>query len=353
MTTQQRADILATLCADYTAFLGEFSADDLIDWVTLELQHDEALDAFVPYGDIRSKAVPLSPIVHVVSGNTPHAALQSILRGLLLGAKNIVKLPSSGLPEVEEFAGKLPAELQPLLTLSTRLDQATLSKAKAVVAIGSDEAIAAIHSRLSAHQRFIPHGHKLSIGLIEQPSTDAASKAARDIGLFKQQGCLSLHTVYVKESPQEFARMLATAMQRFEEENPRGPISISESGAISNLRETYRYHAAVEPENYLLLESKQGTAWTIIFENNARLVPSPLNRTVYVRPWPVDLGELGSETQYLSTIALDPLDELLEEVESLSPPRICSLGEGQQPPLIWHHDGFPPLSSLVSWRDIH
>ena len=32
--------------------------------------------------------------------------------------------------------------------------------------------------------------------------------------------------------------------------------------------------------------------------------------------------------------------------------RICPLGEMQFPPLTWHQDGAPVLSSLVSWLDL-
>jgi hypothetical protein len=31
--------------------------------------------------------------------------------------------------------------------------------------------------------------------------------------------------------------------------------------------------------------------------------------------------------------------------------RICPLGQMQNPPLGWRHDGRPPLSDLVTWTD--
>jgi len=120
--------------------------------------------------------------------------------------------------------------------------------------------------------------------------------------------------------------MLATAMQAYEESHPRDPISLSESGAITNLRESIRYEAANAPDSYEILHS-DGTEL------------------------------LGAEANYLSTIAIDSSDAIreelkqLEELNQLHIPRICPIGRSQQPSLLWHHDGFAPLSSLVKWRD--
>ena len=31
--------------------------------------------------------------------------------------------------------------------------------------------------------------------------------------------------------------------------------------------------------------------------------------------------------------------------------RVCPLGQMQNPPLTWRHDGRPPLGELISWTD--
>ena len=69
------------------------SYSDLIEILNKELGDSKALDEFVKYGDVFAKANAITPILHIVSGNTPEAAIQSITRGLLVGAKNFVKLP--------------------------------------------------------------------------------------------------------------------------------------------------------------------------------------------------------------------------------------------------------------------
>lgn len=353
MTSQSRAQALALAAAPFADFFGNLSEESLVDWLTSELGHANALDAFFPKGPILTKAIAPRHLLHIVSGNTPHAGLQSLLRGLLIGAQNTIKLPSSPVPEIEHFISVLPPDLSRLVTTTRELTDALVASADCIVAIGSDSAISSIYSRLTPHQRFIPHGHKISFSLVDSPSIDAARLAARDVSIYDQHGCLSPHAIYVKSGAADFAPLLADQMQAYENEHPRPTISISESGAITNLRETFRYLAANHPQYFSLYHSPHSTAWTVVYENSPTLSPSPLNRFIYVRPWPTDLSKLGSEIRFLSSISLHPLSSLIDDVELLSPPRICPLGSAQFPPLFWHHDGFQPLASLVTWRDIH
>ena len=95
MDTNARAKALSTATG--------ISHSDLIGILNNELGDPKALDEFVKYGDIFAKANPISPILHIVSGNTPEAAIQSVTRGLLVGAKNLVKLPRNGIKEFYDF----------------------------------------------------------------------------------------------------------------------------------------------------------------------------------------------------------------------------------------------------------
>jgi len=207
-----------------------------------------------------------------------------------------------------------------------------------------------IQRRITPQQRFIPHGHKLSIGLIHSPSVEAAKLATLDACAFNQQGCLSLHSIYVKHDARSFLTLLAEAMAEYEGLHPRGDLSISECGAISNLREAVRYEAANDPENVSIIHSSGNTAWTVIYRNSPNLAPSVLNRVVTIQPWPNDITKLGSERQYLSTMAVE--SKLLNTEIDYGVPRICLLGRSQHPYHDWHHDGFQPLGSLVRWQDI-
>ena len=272
-------------------------------------------------------------IVHIISGNTPHAAFQTLLNGVLLGAQNLLKLPSQTLLDFE-----IPNPLQPFVEVSRELPAHWIPKADAMVVFGSDNTIRHFQSLCPLEIPFVGHGHRIGIAIIDEPTPKAAQLAARDIGLFNQSGCLSLHTIYLKD-PSAFGPLLAEAMTNFEEQDPRGPLSLSEAGAITNLREETRYLMAQDPKSHALWHSPRSTAWTIIVENNPRLALSPGNRTIFLRPMPDNF----SEFRHLSGIALHPY----EERPNLPSPRLFPLGEAQFPTTLWPHDGILPLASLV------
>ena len=272
-------------------------------------------------------------IIHIISGNTPHAAFQTLLNGVLLGAHNLLKLPSQTLLDFE-----VPDQLQAFVEVSRELPAHWIPKADAMVVFGSDNTIRHFQSLCPLEIPFIGHGHRIGIAIIDEPTPTAAQLAARDIGLFNQSGCLSLQTIYLKD-PCAFGPLLAEAMTNFEEQNPRGPLSLSEAGAITNLREETRYLMAQDPKSHALWHSPHSTAWTIIFENDSHLDLSPGNRTIFLRPMPNDFSKFS----HLSGIALHPY----EERPNLPSPRIFPLGEAQFPPALWPHDGILPLASLV------
>jgi hypothetical protein len=358
MTTQERIQLL-TQSGQASELAERFSSDDLTSWITSELGHPEALDRFIPHGPVLSRAFAPPILLHIVSGNTPHAAIQSVFRGLLLGSHNIVKLPSSGLPEFTSWVEQLSNELKNLIELQSPLSEHHWQKANAVVAIGSDTTMAAVQQRLQAHQTFIPHGHKISIGIVTEITEHAAILAANDASLYNQRGCLSPHAIYVREQTpgdaHKFADLLANAMEDFSHHSPPEPLNLSEAGAVANLRETSRFAAANSP-NHALWESKGSSDWTVIFESSPQLRLSCLNRCVYVKPLPaiLDVTTLGEEALHLSTIALHPFDadRAASLANTLPAHRICPLGKSQTPSLFWHHDGWAPLASLVKWKDL-
>jgi len=47
----------------------------------------------------------------------------------------------------------------------------------------------------------------------------------------------------------------------------------------------------------------------------------------------------------------DAARELARQLARWGAARICPVGEMQNPPLTWRHDGRPPLGDLVIWSD--
>ena len=347
------ADRIAALCraAQGFAFLGPTTADDLTSLLITNLGDARALDEFVPLGGSLAKAVAPGVILHIVSGNTPAAALQSLIRGLLLGAHNLCKIPAAGLPEVAQFRAALPAELAARIEIAPEMRDEWLARADALIVFGSDETIAYFRALAAPRQTFVAHAHALSFGVVFDDSEFASvAGAARDASVFDQQGCLSPHVIYVRGDARAYATRLAEEMRRFHEREPRGAISLSESNAIRALRDDLCFREA-NGEAIVLHASAGSTAWTVAFVDASGFPRSPLNRFIFVKPLPADLAaELREVRAHLSCAGIWPAT--LENARVLAPTgvsRICPLGRMQTPPWSWRQDGQPALAPLVRW----
>ena len=353
--TASRARSLAKAASAFP-FLGKITARALLALVASELGHAAVLEEFVLQGRRHLRAVAPRRILHVLSGNTPAAALQTILRGLLLGSENLCKLPAGGIPEVTAFRALLPRALGERLHLSQDLPSPWLEAANAAVIFGRDETVAALRAMLPPGIPVIVHGHRISLAVVrDDPAFRSVHGAARDVSVFDQQGCLSPHVIFVRESDSltasGYAQCLASAMARFEKHTPRGTLAPSEANSIRTLREETAFRAANgEPLETLASEN---TAWTVIVDRTADMPFSPLNRVIFVKPLPVNLAPmLAPHRAHLSTCGIWPVSAANRDfAAALGFTRICPIGKMQSPPPDWHHDGQQVLAPLVRWVD--
>lgn len=347
MTPADRLRELADHAALFAPWTGPFTREDLTDLVAAELGPGDPLGKGSPQGD---RIAPAATLLHIVSGNTPHAAFQSLLRGLILGCHNRIKLPSRGLPAFEAALGQFPPALSALVETSPALPDAWLDEAAVLIIYGNDDTIDTLRARAPAGCRIIAHGPKLSIGIVLADPENAARLAAGDICRFDQRGCLSVHDVYLHPDcplpPRHFGDLLAAAMAEDVRHHPPTPLTPSEAGAITTLRETTRFLAASDPAASHLWESPRSTDWTVIHESDPSLKVSCLNRVAYVKPWPADPTTLGPAGIHVGCVASHPFSPDLA-LGPLRPSRICPLGETQHPPLTWYQDGYAPLASLI------
>lgn len=363
-TTRERAEAVVAALRDFPHSMGaQTSADDLIEWVRLELGNPQALDDFCARGSVLSKAMSPKLILHVVAGNTANAALQSLALGILAGSQNRLKLPSSA-PEVADavagFVAALPAAIAETIECSVELPDAWLLEAGAVIVYGSDATVAYFRSHVRPWQKFIGHGHRLSFAIVFDAANDEIiEQAAADVSLFDQQGCLSPHTIYVAErmagDARGFAEKLAAAMEHFNKQTPRQPIDAGAAQDIQHLRSSYTFRAANDAR-VGLWQSQQSTDWTVIYEEDPQFAVSCLNRLVFVKPLP-SLESMPEHLRlvrpHLSSIAIWPCTEAnARSVTGLGATRICALGHSQSPTPFWHQDGQASLALLVDWIDM-
>lgn len=340
--------------------LGPIDEAGLLAVVRAELGDERILDDFRPYPGGLAKAIGPRRMLHVISGNTPHAGLQSVIRGLLLGAHNLCKIPSAGLPEIAAFRGHLPPELAERIEISETLPPGWLESADAIVVFGDDLTIDQFRRQIRPRQRFAGHGYRISFGIIfDDPRCESAAAAARDASLFDQQGCLSPHVFYIREPAgcagvaREYAAALAVEMERFNQTERRSPLGPAESSSIARLRGDYRF-AAANGDSTAIWESTGSTDWTVVFEAEPHFTVSCLNRVVFVKPLPANLhAATASVRKHFSAVGIWPWTEArAREATNTGASRVCQIGEMQLPGIAWHQDGAQTLAPFVEWIDL-
>src|SRR6185369_1365259 len=193
-------------------------------------------------------------------------------------------------------------------------------------------------------------------------SSRIVTRAADDVIAWNQLGCLSPHVIYVQDaadlSPGKFAELLAAELERREGMDPRGELSWEESAAIVSRRGLYEIRAAHAPGTTHYWCSKNSTAWTVIYETDARFQLSCLNRFIYIKPVPdlkAVLENADAVRGQVSTVGIaaadDQTTEIAMQLARWGATRICPLGQMQNPPLTWRHDGRPALGDLITWTD--
>ena len=315
-------------------------------------------------------------LVHIAAGNIPSPALMDIALGLLARSAQFVKCASGSafLPRlfahsIYDADPKLGAclEIAQWRGGNVELETALFAEADCVTATGSDEALTAIRSQLPINTRFLGYGHRVSFGFVAKeclvgPGVRAiAARAADDVVAWNQLGCLSPHVIYVQSSgeipPEKFAELLADELEQREQMEPRGELAAEHAAVIASRRGIYEVRAAHSPDTQMW-RSKNSTAWTVVYEADARFQMSCLNRFVYVKnvkDLPDLLRNADAVRGKVSTVGLaapeDRAEDLARQLAQWGVTRVCPLGQMQSPPLTWRHDGRPSLGDLVTWTD--
>jgi hypothetical protein len=371
----------ATIARGLDEFFAQLTNKNLQDLIVQDLGHinrlDEMTSAETEHGGERAaRAVGSELLVHVAGGVLPNPTLLSMALGLLVRSAQFVKCPTNGAFLPRLFAHSIYAvdpkvgacmELAAWPGSEKALNDALFSHATCVTATGSDQTLASVRAQLAGSVRFIGYGHRLSFAYVTSEMLSQftlpkiLSKAVDDITAWDQLGCLSPHNIYVETggaiAPERFAELLAQELARRETTHPRGELSVDEHAAISTRRGFYEVRAAHSKQTRLW-SSPDSTAWTVIFEDDPDFQTSCLNRFIYVKAV-LDVNQLFLGIDRLrgqvSTIGIAAsgarAQRLANEFAQWGATRICPIGDMQNPPLRWRHDGRPALGELVTWCD--
>ena len=360
-----------------TSYLQTFRGLSLQRFIAEDFANPKVLDEFQPrVTGGWTKAFGPELLVHVWAGNVPALPMWSFISSLLVKAGSIGKI-SSAEPIFATLFARLLAEIEPRWADCFAVvwwpnglasEHAAFASADVVLAYGGNAALQAMQCHVPVTTRFLPHGHKMSFGMVAaealsvQKGPSVAMQAALDIVRFDQQGCYSPHMFYVQKgaqmSPYEFAQQLAHALTSLQDKMPRRALSLEESAQVNAWRETHELIALHASTHQLL--GNEATLNTVVFSDRPLpLSPSPLNRCIVVIAVDTltEVADLISpERDYLQTVGIAAAPEaLLQLGECLGQAgvtRICALGAMTSPAAGWHHDGRFSLLDLVRMVDI-
>ena len=370
-----------TLLNGLDAFFSQLTTERLQALLVQDLGHAHRLDAVsattTEQKEQRS-ALASGPelLVQIAAGNIPNPTLMSMILGLLLRSAQFIKCASgaSFLPRL--FAHSI-YDLEPKLAACleiaewpggrTELESILFTEADCVTATGADETLALIRRHVPIKTRFLGYGHKLSFGFIAHEVLSGfgvkkiVARAAADVVAWNQLGCLSPHVLYLEHggsvAAEQFAEMLAAELAQREASEPRGKLPVERAATIASKRGFYTVRAQHSAETRLW-QSPHSTDWTVVYEADPRFQVSCLNRFIYVKgvtDLTQALQSADSVRGKVSTVGLAATEEKAEELSHQlarwGVTRICPLGQMQNPPLTWRHDGRPSLADLVTWTD--
>lgn len=339
-TLAERMEFLISQREILEKWVGGYDEVSLKKWLDAEIGDWRRLEDFVD----GSRVVAREPVLHVVSGNTEHAAFQSTFRAVLVGARSWVKVPSAGLPEFEAWATGVE-----LLEVRRDLPEKWQLPEVAVI-YGGAETIDFFRSWLASKTRIIEHGPKLSAAFVFAEREGIFRDLAEDVMRFGQRGCLSVQMIYVTGKLENFCARLAEAL---EERRPKIAATLSEAGGVRNERELARFRSA-NGADLTMWESAGSVNWTVLMDGeNSELRGGPGSAFVRVAAMPEEISRktIGPELEYLSTAVVEPISDA-GKLDEIAPPRICAAGLAQEPGIFWHPDGEMPLAGLVRWRDL-
>lgn len=382
---RQKADTLLPLVTGYdvemvrlglTSYLKTFRKPQLQRFLVEDFGNPQLLDEFQPRpkgGFAKTFGVDLA--VHVWAGNVPGLPLWSLISGLLVKSGTIGKVASAE-PLFAGWFAQLLVEVDPLLANCLAVvwwkggDKARekffFRHADLVLAYGGNASLEQVRHQVPITTRFLPYGHKLSLGMVSRMALDArkglktAQQAAYDVMRYDQQGCYSPHVFYVerggKITPEAFSRYLANELSCFEQKFPRRDMSLGEAANVVDWRQREEFKSFSQPGSDVAGDG----AWTVAYNDTLQeLAPSALNRTIRVIA--VDqlaqvIPLIAPHRSFLQTVGLAAapreLFELAELLGSAGVTRISALGQMTAPEAGWHHDGRFSLLDLTHMVDI-
>lgn len=293
------------------------------------------------------------PVAIILAANLPALAVQPLLPALALRRPVLLKSPSAeplfAATLVRRLAARHPALGAGVAAVTwpggdREIEDAVFARCARVLAYGDEATIADLADRLG--RRLVAYGPRISVAVVgaDVDPGRVAPGLARDVALFDQRGCLSIHAVFTAGDATLLAQRLAAELAHLRRAWPPGPAPPDQLAAVQQLRLEADVRGLPRPP----LAPEAGT---VVVEPRPELRASPGLRTVRIHPVPemVRLAELlaGWEGRLQGVaVAGEGAVTWTPELRRLGVSRVVPPGELQSPDALWHNGGVHPLAAL-------
>ncbi len=313
------------------------------------------------------RAEPLGVVLHVVSGNVFFGPAESLLAGLLTGNVNLVKRPSEGgdflrffLRSLEEEAPDL-AESTALLTWrggEGPVEEILGRDVDGIVVAADSETIMSYRRIASPLTVLVEFGPRVSVAVVSRAAFEDVDLdgLARDVALWDQLACTAAQCIYVQGESEaaDLATLLAAALFALGRSLPEGDAPLDERIEVGRFRDSARFAEASGAAR--VYPGPAGSLSTVVLEKDPAFQPSPLRRSVRVKPY-ADISALLKVLRPLRgllqtvglAVALEERTEYERLLAGVGARRLCPIGTMNEPPPDALHDGTMELARLVRW----
>lgn len=240
---------------------------------------------------------PLGLVVHITPGNAPLLAFCAMIESLLAGNVNWLRPSSSdqGLTARLLHAltqcdatGQIAGHVAVTPATTEQIGQ-LCERANGISAWGGESALQSIRRQIPAGCRWIDWGHRISFVYLtpETASPEALDAVADEVCRLDQQACSSPQWLLVDSDDEAVLRIigadLAKALERRAQHWPALMPSLQEASqittdtAIAQLTQSF-----VGPPGHVW----KAPGWRVIWTHDQQLAPSPLFRSVLLKPLP-------------------------------------------------------------------
>ncbi|HVC08770.1 MAG TPA: acyl-CoA reductase [Elusimicrobiota bacterium] len=251
--------------------------------------------------DVFEAWAPLGLLVHVAPQNSFATGALSVVEGLLSGNVNFLKTGGTEPPFAQLFleglarndrSGVLKNYLIAARISSKRADllSKVFAAADAIAAWGGEDAVASIRKMAPAGARLIEWGHRISFIYLAEPfaaQAETLERVAHECCHQEQLSCSSPQCVYVDtdnwETLERFAKDFAKTLAKVSKKISRLPPDDAAAAEINMVTQCQELESCLGQARVI---AAQDGSWRVLADARPALAPSPLYRTIWVKPLP-------------------------------------------------------------------